>query len=187
MQIYRQVSSKGSVFIWSAKEKSIECNFKKSMPKHSILILVLYFGVYKKHQKYRIINITFTQDLHKQTSSLLIVRLCYNLVRTLKNLYLLKTKTTENTWKNRIIVFFYLYSILKCFFGQIWSQKLKFSKLTEIWYRHKLLYPCFEFNVNFFNFFSLIFFGANLVPKSEVLQVNWNLVPGYIAIGLSRL
>ena len=29
------------------------------MPKHSILILVLYFGEYKKHQKYRIINIIY--------------------------------------------------------------------------------------------------------------------------------
>ena len=45
------------------------------------------------------------------------------------------------------------YSVLKCFSGQIWSQKLKFLKLTEIWYRHTLLYPCFEFNVNSFNFF----------------------------------
>ena len=47
----------------------------------------------------------------------------------------------------------------KVFYGEIWSQKLKFSKLTEIWYRQTLLYPCFEFNVNFFSFFSLIFFG----------------------------
>ena len=52
------------------------------------------------------------------------------------------------------------YSILKCFFGQIWSQKLKFSKLTEIWSRHTLLYPCFEFSVNFLKkFFTHIFWG----------------------------
>ena len=31
---------------------------------------------------------------------------------------------------------------------------------------------------------SFIFLGANLVPKSEVLQINWNLVQGYIAIWL---
>ena len=47
------------------------------------------------------------------------------------------------------------YSILKCFFGQIWSQKLKFSKLTEIWCRHTQLYPCFKFNVNL----KIYFFG----------------------------
>ena len=67
------------------------------MPKHSILILVQYFGEYKKHQTYRIINRIFIQDLHKETSSLLIVSQCYNLVRTLNNLDLLKTKTTETT------------------------------------------------------------------------------------------
>ena len=47
----------------------------------------------------------------------------------------------------------------KVFYGEIWSQKLKFSKLTEIWYRHKLLYPCFKFNVNFLNFFHSYFLG----------------------------
>ena len=31
------------------------------------------------------------------------------------------------------------------FLGQIWSQKPKFSKLTEIWYLGTLLYPYFEF------------------------------------------
>ena len=33
-------------------------------------------------------------------------------------------------------------------------------------------------------FLSLIFFWANLVRKSEVLQINWNSVQGYIAICL---
>ena len=35
-------------------------------------------------------------------------------------------------------------------------------------------------------FLSLTFFWANLVPKSEVLQINWNLVQGHIAIYLLR-
>ena len=45
------------------------------------------------------------------------------------------------------------------FWGQKWSKKLKFSKLTEIWYIHILLYPCFKFNVNFLkkNFHSYFF------------------------------
>ena len=61
------------------------------------------------------------------------------------------------------------YSILKCFFGQIWSQNLKFSKLTEIWYRYTLLYPCFELNVNFFLKKFTHVFWSKLVPKSENL------------------
>ena len=68
-KIYRQVSNKWSVFIWSAEQESIEYNFKQNMPKHSILTLVLYFGEYKKHQKYRITNRIFIQDLHKQPST----------------------------------------------------------------------------------------------------------------------
>ena len=39
------------------------------------------------------------------------------------------------------------------FFWQIWFQKLKFLKLTKIWYRRTLLYPYFEFNVSFFKIF----------------------------------
>ena len=58
---------------------------------------------------------------------------------------------------------------------------LKFSKLTEIWYSGTLIYPYFEFNVLSFIFF---FFFGNLVPKSKVLQINWNLVKGCIAICL---
>ena len=67
------------------------------------------------------------------------------------------------------------------FLGQIWSHKLKFSKLTEMWYRHTLLCPYFEFNVLFSKFLTFIFFWANLVPKSEVLWINWNLVQECIA------
>ena len=102
------------------------------------------------------------------------------------------------------------------FFGQIRSQILKFFKLTEIWYRGRLPYDYFDFNVYFFKilfihivldkfgpkiwsylnwlkfgtvvyahfdfnacffkFFSFIVFWTNLVPKCEVLQVDWNLV-----------
>ena len=57
------------------------------------------------------INRIFIQDLHQQpskqeTSSLLIVRQCYNLVRTLKNLYLLNQKNPKKTSTNHIMVFF---------------------------------------------------------------------------------
>ena len=46
------------------------------------------------------------------------------------------------------------------FFGQIWSQNLKFFILTEIWYRGRLPYTYFDFNVYFFKIFVIhIFFG----------------------------
>ena len=131
-------------------------------------------------------------------------------------MYLLKIKTTENTWKNRIIVLFYLYSILKFFLGkfslknwssrnwlksgtdincfifvsnsmlfflfffhsyflgQICSQNLKFSKLTEIWYKGTLLYVYHDFNIYFckivvlHNFLGK--FGSSLVPNSLIVN-----------------
>ena len=36
------------------------------------------------------------------------------------------------------------------FFGQIWSQNLDFSKLTEIWFRENLLCAYYDFKVRFF-------------------------------------
>ena len=50
-------------------------------------------------------------------------------------------------------------------FGQIWSQKLKFSKFTKIWYKGTLLYPWFEFNVCFTNFFFIDIFLGKFGPK----------------------
>ena len=66
----------------------------------------------------------------------------------------------------------------KVLFGQIWSPRMKFFKLTKIWYRGTLLYPSFEFNV----YFSKIF-----VIHEIWSSPNWNLVEGYIAICLLRL
>ena len=68
------------------------------------------------------------------------------------------------------------------FFGQIWSENLKFFKLTKNWYRGRFLYVYFDFNVHFFKIFVIHIFWANLVSKPEVLQINWNLVQAYIAI-----
>ena len=64
----------------------------------------------------------------------------------------------------------------------MWSQNLELFKLTEIWYRGRLLYVYFDFNLYFFQFFlsfifSLVKFGRT---KSEVLQIKWNLAQGYI-------
>ena len=74
----------------------------------------------------------------------------------------------------------------KDFFAQIWSQNLKFFKLTKIWYRGRLLYVYFDFKVYYFKIFVIHIFWPNLVPKSEVLQISLNLIQGYIATYLSR-
>ena len=62
------------------------------------------------------------------------------------------------------------------FFGKIWSQNLKFFKLTEIWYSGRLLFAYFDFDVYFLKIFVIHIFSETLVPKSEVLQINWHLV-----------
>ena len=47
---------------------------------------------------------------------------------------------------------------------------------------------CYVFISNLMGFFSKFchsyFLGATLVPKSEILQIDWNFVQGYIAICL---
>ena len=120
--------------------------------------------------------------------------------------YLLKRGTTWNHLKpprnylkppktSHIIVFllkiiyyqveFCLILNPKVFFGQVWSQKLKFSNLIKIWYRRTLLYSHFEFNVYFSKIFVTHIFWGKFGPRSEVLQINWNLVHlGHISIYL---
>ena len=61
------------------------------------------------------------------------------------------------------------------------SQKLKFSKLSEISLKIYLVY-CYILTINLWCVFSKILqfmtFWANLVPKFEVLRIHWNLVQG---------
>ena len=66
------------------------------------------------------------------------------------------------------------------FFWEIWSRDPDSSKLTEILLRGRLIYAYFNFDIYFFKIFVIYIFWANLVSKSEVLQVNWNLIYGYI-------
>ena len=56
--------------------------------------------------------------------------------------------------------------------GQISSQNLTFFRLTEVWYRDRLPNTYFGFNVYFFKDLLTDIFGANLVPKSEALQID---------------
>ena len=62
---------------------------------------------------------------------------------------------------------------------KIWSS----FKLTDIWYRGKLLNAYFDFNVYFFKLFlSFIHFWANLFLKCEVIQIDWNFIQEQIVI-----
>ena len=61
------------------------------------------------------------------------------------------------------------------FFGQIWSENLEFFKLTETSYKGTLLYAYYHFNVDFFKIFVNHIFWANLVPKSDIVPIDWNL------------
>ena len=78
-----------------------------------------------------------------------------------------------------MFIFFKFFSFL--FLGQIWSQNLKFFRLTEIWYRGRLQYTYFDFNVFLSKLLSFIFsLGKFGTTKSEVCEIKWNLVQGYI-------
>ena len=77
------------------------------------------------------------------------------------------------------LVFFNSSNFSHIFLGQIWSQNLKFSKLTEIWYRDTLLCAYYDFNVYCFKIIFIHIFWANLVLKSNVFQIDWNLIQGH--------
>ena len=62
------------------------------------------------------------------------------------------------------------------------SNKLKFGIGVH---RYMLIFLLYAYMLFFFSkILSLKCFGANLVPKSEVLQIDQNLVQGYIAMSL---
>ena len=66
-------------------------------------------------------------------------------------------------------IFFFSY-----FLGQIWSENLKFSKLTEIWYQGTLLYVYDDFNIYVCKIFVIHsfwgIFGSNLVLDSLIVN-----------------
>ena len=68
------------------------------------------------------------------------------------------------------LIFFFTH-----FLGQIWSQNLKFSRLTEIWYQGILLYVYHDFNIYFCKIFVIHSFlgkfGSNLVPNSLIVNI----------------
>ena len=64
----------------------------------------------------------------------------------------------------RFLCFFFQNFCHSYFLGQIWSQNLKFSVLTEIWGKRTFLYACYNFNVYFSQIFVTHIFWTNLVP-----------------------
>ena len=83
-----------------------------------------------------------------------------------------------------ILMFIFSKFLSFIFFGQIWSQNLKFSKLTEIWYRGTLLYAYYDFNVYFSKIFVTHLFWANLSHNLDFFKLTKNFVEGNIAIYL---
>ena len=81
-----------------------------------------------------------------------------------------------------ILMFIFAKFLSPMFFGQIWSHNLDFFKFTKISLRGTLLHAHCSFNVYFFKILLFHIFWANLVPKSEVLQIYWNLVQRQRAI-----
>ena len=61
-----------------------------------------------------------------------------------------------------ILTFIFPKSFSFIFYGQIWSQNLKFTKLTKIWYCGTLVYPYFDFEVCFFKIFLVQIWSQNL-------------------------
>ena len=74
----------------------------------------------------------------------------------------------------RIQCQFFKFFLHSYFLGRIWSQNLKFSKLTEIWYQGTLLYVYNDFNICFCKIFVIHSFlgkfGSNLVPNSLIVN-----------------
>ena len=72
------------------------------------------------------------------------------------------------------------------FWGQIWSQNLKFSKFTEIWYGGTFLYAYFDSNVYFFKNFVMYIILGKFGAKSNVLHIDWNFIQGRMKCNFSK-
>ena len=74
-----------------------------------------------------------------------------------------------------ILMFIFSKFFSLIFLGQISFENAKSFRLTEIWYRGRLPYAYFDFNIYFFKILFFYILGAILVSISEVLQIYWNL------------
>ena len=74
----------------------------------------------------------------------------------------------------RFLMFIFSKFLRFIFIGQIWSQNIKFSKLTKIWYQGTLLYAHYDSN-NFFKIFvSHIFLGKfGFIVSSSTKRLNF--------------
>ena len=118
-----------------------------------------------------VVNVLLTVELHTWAANLTfiieygvnfiseseVVQINWNLVATGVHCYMLIATL--------MFIFSKIFSSI--FFGLIWSQNLKFFKLTEIWYRDSLPYTYFDFNVFFQNFCHSYFLWENLVPQNQ--------------------
>ena len=89
----------------------------------------------------------------------------------------------KNLKKVTLMLHLSLYFTLKCFLGKFgpknWSPPNWLQSGTSV-------FPMSNLMLIFSKYLSSIFLGANLVSKLEVLQINRNMVQGYIATWLLR-
>ena len=89
------------------------------------------------------------------------------------------------------LFYFKLFSnvyFFKNYFHQLFSSIIfshfsfssQFFKLNKIWHWVTLLYACYNFNVNFIKILVTHIFLANLITKSDVVPIDWNLAFAYI-------
>ena len=70
-----------------------------------------------------------------------------------------------------LTIIFYKFFLFIFFLNKFGHKIRSFSKLTKIWCCGTLVYPCYDFNAQFW---------ANLVPNSDVVPTGWNLAFVYI-------
>ena len=90
---------------------------------------------------------------------------------------------TNSNMQNSLVMFTFSVFDQKYFVGQLWSNRLKLSVKTEVWYIHWLDYAEFNGGVHFFWFRLKIPIWGKFVPENQNCQfklkfgtkTNWNM------------
>ena len=90
---------------------------------------------------------------------------------------------TNSNMQNSLVMFTFSVFDQKYFVGQIWSNRLKLSVKTEVWYIHWFDYAEFNGGVHFSWFTMEIPFWGKFVPENQNCQfklkfgtkTNWNM------------
>ena len=106
----------------------------------------------------------------------------YHTLKSFLGKFSLKSRSSPNLLKFGAGLHFYIlisnliFSFSKflslIFFGLIWSQNLKFSRLTEIWDKHIFLYACYNVNFYFSKIFAMDIFLGQFDPTIWI-SLKW--------------